>query len=171
MTRACFQVHRSDSSARVSRVASLARRGLVLRSRYRASCFRRNKFSALKETLERVHNRMNRMESRTIEKSNETTGNRAGTIRIAPQDAISALGRANPYSSARSLVKNTPARIFCGAQHSSLRTTSRYTHFQDEYRQQVANDVGLLSGVRKENCLDGPNGPKFSADAAESKVA
>src|SRR6266550_1011735 len=116
MTRASFQANRSDSSARVSRVASLARRGLVLRSRYRASCSRRNKFSALKETLERVHNRMNRMESRTIEKSNETTGNRAGTIRIAPQDAISALGRANPHSSARSFVKNTPTRIFCGAQ-------------------------------------------------------
>ena len=55
--------------------------------------------------------------------------------------------------------------------HSSLRTTSRYTHFRDECRQQVANEVGLLSGNRKENCLDGPNGPKFSADAAESKVA
>jgi integrase len=55
--------------------------------------------------------------------------------------------------------------------HSSLRTTSRYTHFRDEYRQQVVNEVGLLSGNRKENCSDGPNGPKFSAVAAESKVA
>ena len=55
--------------------------------------------------------------------------------------------------------------------HSSLRTTSRYTHFRDEYRQRVVNDVGLLSGVRKENCSDGPNGPNFSTDAAESKVA
>ncbi len=55
--------------------------------------------------------------------------------------------------------------------HSSLRTTSNYTHFQDEYRQQVVNDVGLLGGNWKENCSDGPNGPKFSIVAAESKVA
>ncbi len=55
--------------------------------------------------------------------------------------------------------------------HSSLRTTSNYTHFQDEYRQQVVNDVGLLRGNRSENCSVGPNGPNFSTDAAESKVA
>lgn len=38
MTSASFQANSLDSSARVSRVASLARRGLALRSKYRASC-------------------------------------------------------------------------------------------------------------------------------------
>src|ERR1700674_4797105 len=55
--------------------------------------------------------------------------------------------------------------------HSSLRTTSNYTHFQDEYRQQVVNDVGILSGNRAENCSVGPNGPKFLTVAEEIKVA
>jgi hypothetical protein len=31
--------------------------------------------------------------------------------------------------------------------NSSLRTTSRYTHFRDDYRQQVASDLGLFSGI------------------------
>jgi integrase len=29
--------------------------------------------------------------------------------------------------------------------HSSLRTTSRYTHFKDDYRQQIAEKLALLS--------------------------
>jgi integrase len=39
--------------------------------------------------------------------------------------------------------------------HSSLRTTSRYTHFRDDYRQQVATGLGLFSSVVS------PNSPKL----------
>ena len=49
--------------------------------------------------------------------------------------------------------------------HSSLRTTSRYTHFRDDYRQQVATELGLFSGVV------GPNGPKVEQVAVKSNVA
>jgi len=49
--------------------------------------------------------------------------------------------------------------------HSSLRTTSRYTHFRDDYRQQVASELGLFSGVV------GPNGPKVEQVAVKSNVA
>ena len=46
--------------------------------------------------------------------------------------------------------------------HSSLRTTARYTHFQDDFRQQVARGLGLLSSSTAESGLPiGPNGPKF----------
>jgi integrase len=49
--------------------------------------------------------------------------------------------------------------------HSSLRTTSRYTHFRDGYRQQVAGRVGLFgSNV-------GPNGPNFCEVATKSNAA
>src|SRR6202034_1235157 len=40
--------------------------------------------------------------------------------------------------------------------HSILRTTSRYTHFGDEYRQQIATELGLFSAVI------GPRGPELS---------
>jgi len=49
--------------------------------------------------------------------------------------------------------------------HSSLRTTSRYTHFRDGYRQQIAAKVGLFGSDV------GPNGPNFGEVAVESKVA
>ena len=55
--------------------------------------------------------------------------------------------------------------------HSSLRTTSRYTHFQDSFRQQVARDLGsysassLAAGLR-----DGPNGPKFGQLGRQDSV-
>jgi integrase len=49
--------------------------------------------------------------------------------------------------------------------HSSLRTTSRYTHFRDDYRQQVATKVGLLSGVLS------PNGPNSGEVAERSDAA
>ena len=46
--------------------------------------------------------------------------------------------------------------------HSSLRMTSRYTHFQDTYRQQVARDLGPLLPPTVEAGLPiGPNGPRF----------
>ena len=45
--------------------------------------------------------------------------------------------------------------------HSSLRTTSRYTHFRDSYRREVAMEVGLFKPM-----LD-PNGP----NSEEGKAA
>jgi len=48
--------------------------------------------------------------------------------------------------------------------HSSLRTTSRYTHFRDDYRQQLATKLGLFSGVLS------PNGPN-SGEVAERSDA
>src|SRR5258706_11979407 len=44
--RASRHANRLESHTRVNRVASLARRGLTLRSRYRAICLRRNRFSS-----------------------------------------------------------------------------------------------------------------------------
>lgn len=56
--------------------------------------------------------------------------------------------------------------------HSSLRTTSRYTHFRDDYRQQVAAELGLFSNGTKEAELRvGPNGPNFEQFAVESNAA
>ena len=49
--------------------------------------------------------------------------------------------------------------------HSSLRTTSRYTHFRDDYRQQVATALGLFSSVV------GPNGPNPAHVAGQSDAA
>ena len=37
--------------------------------------------------------------------------------------------------------------------HSSLRMTSRYTHFDEAFRKQTANETSLFN--------DGPNGPNF----------
>ena len=45
--------------------------------------------------------------------------------------------------------------------HSSLRTTSRYTHLSSEFREQVAADLGLFKPI-----LD-PNGP----NPVETEVA
>jgi len=41
--------------------------------------------------------------------------------------------------------------------HSSLRTTSRYTHFSDEYKRKTAQAVGLM----EEKLPDGPRGPRI----------
>jgi integrase/recombinase XerD len=46
--------------------------------------------------------------------------------------------------------------------HSNLRTTSRYTHFRDDFRRQVASDVGLFSqGEVAEDLQFSPNSPNF----------
>ena len=46
--------------------------------------------------------------------------------------------------------------------HSNLRTTSRYTHFRDDFRRQVASDVGLFSqGEVAEDLPFSPNSPNF----------
>ena len=56
--------------------------------------------------------------------------------------------------------------------HSNLRTTSRYTHFRDDFRQRVACDVGLFAQANVAGKLPvSPNSPNFgpvavSADAA-----
>ena len=56
--------------------------------------------------------------------------------------------------------------------HSSLRTTSRYTHFRDDFRMQVASDVGLFSQASVAEKLPvGPNGPKFGQVAVEAGAA
>jgi integrase len=47
--------------------------------------------------------------------------------------------------------------------HSSLRTTSRYTHFNDGFRKQTANATGLFKV--------GPNGPNFGESTAEVETA
>lgn len=46
--------------------------------------------------------------------------------------------------------------------HSSLRTTSRYTHFRDDYRKQVASETGLFAqaGVAEKVPVS-PNSPNF----------
>lgn len=48
--------------------------------------------------------------------------------------------------------------------HSSLRTTSRYTHFHDDYRERVASELGLFSRSQHGSIglaiVVGPNGPK-----------
>jgi hypothetical protein len=46
-----------------------------------------------------------------------------------------------------------------------LRTTSRYTHFRDGYRQQIAEKVGLLGAHY------GPNGPNSGEVAVSGRVA
>jgi Phage integrase family len=56
--------------------------------------------------------------------------------------------------------------------HSNLRTTSRYTHFRDDFRQQVACNVALFaqpSVVRK--LPVSPNSPNFASVAAEASAA
>lgn len=56
--------------------------------------------------------------------------------------------------------------------HSSLRTTSRYTHFRDDYRRQVADGLGLLGKGGMESKLPfGPNGPHFGEDTAKGNAA
>lgn len=46
--------------------------------------------------------------------------------------------------------------------HSNLHTTSRYTHFQDDFRRQVASQVALFPQANViGNLNDGPNGPRF----------
>jgi len=42
--------------------------------------------------------------------------------------------------------------------HSSLRTTSRYTHFSDEYKRKTAQAMGLKM---EEKLPNGPHGPRF----------
>ena len=42
--------------------------------------------------------------------------------------------------------------------HSNLQTTSRYTHFSDEYKRKMAHAVGL---AMEEKLPDGPHGPSF----------
>jgi len=48
--------------------------------------------------------------------------------------------------------------------HSNLRTTSRYTHFRDDFRTRVASEVGIFS---QENLQVGPNGPNFARKGAQ----
>ena len=50
--------------------------------------------------------------------------------------------------------------------HSSLKTTSIYTHFDDRFRQRIASEVALFSGPLAQGNMagklpDGPNGPNF----------
>ena len=51
--------------------------------------------------------------------------------------------------------KGVPGDLVKGIAHSSLRTTSRYTHISPEFREQVAAEVGLFKPM-----LD-PNGPNL----------
>lgn len=51
--------------------------------------------------------------------------------------------------------------------HSNLQTTSRYTHFQDDFRRHVASQVALFPQENLARKLpDGPNGPNFAENAA-----
>ena len=53
--------------------------------------------------------------------------------------------------------------------HSNLQTTSRYTHFQDDYRQQIASQVALFSPAAMELKLPvGPNGPTFPQNSVSA---
>jgi integrase len=56
--------------------------------------------------------------------------------------------------------------------HSNLRTTSRYTHFRDDFRQQVASEVALFAQASvAEKLPDGPNGPNSKKFSDTSKIA
>jgi integrase len=57
--------------------------------------------------------------------------------------------------------------------HSSLKTTSIYTHFNDDFRQRIASEVGLFNGAFALGNLagklpDGPNGPNFPSFAVSA---
>jgi integrase len=53
--------------------------------------------------------------------------------------------------------------------HSSLQTTSLYTHFQDDFRQRIAREVALFSGENMVGkLLVGPNGPNLPSFAASA---
>ncbi len=55
--------------------------------------------------------------------------------------------------------------------HSNLRTTSRYTHFQDKFREQVAANVGLFAQASVAGKLPvGPNGPNFVENMVASNI-
>jgi integrase len=60
--------------------------------------------------------------------------------------------------------------------HSNLKTTSIYTHFQDDFRQRIASEVALFSpgfaeGSLAEKLPDGPNGPNFPSFAPFARAA
>jgi hypothetical protein len=59
MTKALRQSKNLDSKTMMARVAAVERRGLTLRSLNRASCLRRNRFSAVTAAWEERNNRMN----------------------------------------------------------------------------------------------------------------
>jgi hypothetical protein len=51
--------------------------------------------------------------------------------------------------------------------HSNLQTTSRYTHFQDDFRRQIASQVALFPQPFVAAKLPvGPNGPNFVENTA-----
>jgi integrase len=51
--------------------------------------------------------------------------------------------------------------------HSNLQMTSRYTHFQDDFRRQIASQVALYSlPICTEKLKDGPLGPPFVENSA-----
>ena len=54
--------------------------------------------------------------------------------------------------------------------HSSLKTTSIYTHFNDDFRQRIASEVGLFNGAFALGNLAAqlPNGPNFPSVAASA---
>lgn len=57
--------------------------------------------------------------------------------------------------------------------HSSLKTTSIYTHFNDDFRQRIASEVALFNGAFAQGNLaeklpGGPNGPNLPAFAASA---
>jgi integrase len=49
--------------------------------------------------------------------------------------------------------------------HSNLQTTSRYTHFSDEYKRKMAQGLGL---AMEEKLPDGPHGPPFQGQEGVS---
>jgi integrase len=56
--------------------------------------------------------------------------------------------------------------------HSNLRTTSRYTHFRDDFRQQVACDVALFPQANVVQQLRvSPNSPNFVENSGTSSAA
>ena len=63
IVRARRHANRRESSTRVSRLASVTRRGFILRSRYRANCLRRKRFSAARAQCGRRLSLMNLMAS------------------------------------------------------------------------------------------------------------
>lgn len=55
--------------------------------------------------------------------------------------------------------------------HSNLRMTSRYTHFQDDFRQKIASQVALFPQANvARKLLDGPNGPNSPQPTASAQA-
>ena len=55
--------------------------------------------------------------------------------------------------------------------HSNLETTSRYTHFQDDFRKRIASEVGIFAQTTASQLRVSPNSPNFGSVAVSEGAA